>query len=245
MKIIGAQQAGSILILPLDDVRPMQGIIPQQIIDVLAPKYKFANRPRPGPGRSLLGTGFSAPGNPVQFVIPAPLTLQNGVAAIDDKNIAISRLDVMPDVSRIVVQTVTTEEGDLILDDVSSVLEGACGFRNAKTLATRQHISTVVVQFEKNLEDQIGVLREIQKIISPAMQSENGVNREAEFERIAFAFDPTQLPASQVGQVNGFVLERRAEHPFSENRYFSAAPLRTGDHIKVLEQIGALLEGKN
>jgi hypothetical protein len=172
-----------------------------------------------------------------------PLTLQNGMAIIGEKKIIITRLDVFTDVSRIVVQTVTTDEGDIVLDDISSVLEGACGFRNLKEFTTRQYVSNCIVQFEKSIEEYISALSEIQKIISPALKAATGIDQEPQVERIGFAFDPTLLPASKA-QTLGFILERRIESPFSENRYFSGAPLRTNDHIRVLEQIGRALEGK-
>jgi hypothetical protein len=220
----------------------------------MQPRYKFATRPRPGaPAPTILGGGLgstgaigaigTAIGTPaVQMLFQMPLTLQNGTATIGEKNILISRIDVLRDVSRIVVQTITTDEGDLVLDDISTVLEAVCGFRNLKDFATRQYVSNVIVRFERNVEDSIGVLGEIQKILTPALQAATGItNQEPKLERIGFAFDPTLIPASKE-QLTSFNLERRLQHPYSENRYFSGAPLRTGDHIRVLEQIGAILE---
>ena len=49
--------------------------------------------------------------------------------------------------------------------------------------------------------------------------------------------DPSQtklLPAS-------FTIDRRAEMPFSENSYFSAAPLRTAEHIELIQQFEAAM----
>jgi hypothetical protein len=257
MKILGSQMSGAALVLPMDDVRPIQGITPQQIIDVLAPRYKFTTRPRPGaPAPTILGgalgaTGATgavgiAPGSPgMQMLFQMPLTLHNGTATFEEKNILISRIDVLRDVSRIIVQTITTDEGDLVLDDISTVLEGACGFRNLKEFAKRQYVSNLLVQFDRNIEEASAVLGEIQKILTPALQEATGVtNQEPKLERMGFAFDPTLIPASK-DQVLGFILERRIQHAFSENRYFSGAPLRTSDHIRVIEQIGAVLERKN
>jgi hypothetical protein len=46
MRILGSQAGGAVLVLSLDDVRPIQGVTPQQIVDMLAIRYKFAARPR-------------------------------------------------------------------------------------------------------------------------------------------------------------------------------------------------------
>jgi hypothetical protein len=251
MKILGSLAAVTVLILPLDDVRPIQGVTPQQIIDVLAPKYRFAARPRsagasPLAGRLPLSATAGATGpTTMQMLIQMPLTLQNGTATIGEQNILISRLDVFPDVSRIIVQTVTTDEGDVIMDDICSVLEGAYGFRNLKELSTRQYVSNCLVQFEKAIEEHVKVLRDIQKILSPALKSATGINEEPQIERLGFSFDPTLIPASKAQAMTGFVIERRVEHAYSENRYVSGAPLRTKDLIRVMEQIGAVVEGKS
>ena len=34
-----------------------------------------------------------------------------------------------------------------------------------------------------------------------------------------------------------FTLERRAEVPFTDNKYFSSAPLSTQDHIGILQEV--------
>ena len=251
MKIIGADAAASVLILPLDDVRPAHGVTAQQVIDSLVAKYKFASKPRAVGGVPIGfggGPSISAPSSGVpaiQMLFQMALSLQNGIAEInDEQTIIIARIDVLRDLSRIIVQTITTEEGDLVLNDVSTMLESTFKFRNLKDLTARQYVSNVVIQFEKGIEDHITLLREIQNIISPAMKRANQVNQEVGLERIVFTFDPTQLPASKSGQVGSFILERRIQHPYSDNRYFSSAPLRTREHIDVLEQIGTLLEGQ-
>lgn len=251
MKILGSLAAVTVLVLPLDDVRPIQGITPQQIIEILAPKYRFAARPRVAGASSLAGrlplNATAAPGSAsgpatMQMLVQMPLTLQSGTAVIGEQNILISRLDVFPDVSRIIVQTVTTDEGDIIADDICSVLEGVLGFRNLKELSTRQYISNCLVQFEKGIEQYLQVLRDIQNILSPALKSATGISEELQIERIGFSFDPTLLPASKTQAATGFTMERRIEHPFSENRYVSGAPLRTKDLNRVMEQIGELIE---
>jgi hypothetical protein len=250
MKILGPLAAVTVLVLPLDDVRPIQGITPQQIIEVLAPKYKFATRPRVAGASPLAGrlplsatatAGATGPAT-MQMLIQMPLTLQNGTATFGEQNILISRLDIFPDVSRIVVQTVTTDEGDIIADDICSVLEAVFGFRNVRELSTRQYVSNCLVQFEKGIEERLQVFRDIKKILSPALQSATGINEEPQFERIVFSFDPTLIPASKTQLATGFTMERRVEHPYSENRYVSGAPLRTNELNRVMEQLGELIE---
>jgi len=245
MKIIGPQLAASVLTIPLDDVRPVQGITPQQIVDVVVPRYGFPARPRampPSPFHVPASPGVA--GAPIaQMMIQVPTILRNGVANIGEQKIVIVQLDVMPDVSRIVVHTVTTDEGDVVLDDLVVLLEAACGFRNLKQFTSRLYVSNIIAQFDKGLEDYIPMFKKIQEILTTPMRSSTGINEDVKIERLAFAFDPLLISAvKSQNNLGNFVLERRQERPFSENRYFSSAPLRTTDHIQILEKIAAALE---
>jgi hypothetical protein len=60
-------------------------------------------------------------------------------------------------------------------------------------------------------------------------------------KRLAFGYgDITQsTPLQSLDEFKNvdFLIERRAGEPYSKNRYFSSAPLRTIDHVRVLEQI--------
>lgn len=59
-----------------------------------------------------------------------------------------------------------------------------------------------------------------------------------------FTFQPTALLINaDLSQTkippSVFSVERLAEHPFSEQLYFSSAPLRTDEHLTVLQQFEA------
>ena len=124
----------------------IQGITPKQVIDTIAVKYQFANRPRPNPVFAPFGIpggamGAAAVAGGMQVMVQAPMTLQNGVARIGEQQIPISRMDLTQDISQIAVHTITTDEADMVLDDLTDLLEAACGFRNIKETAKRQYAS--------------------------------------------------------------------------------------------------------
>lgn len=238
MRIIGSHLANTVLNLPLDDVRPRQGVALQQIADAIGRRYNFAVSPRPNVPQLL---NLPMAGVHVGS-FQVPFAFQNGTATIGDTTIPISRLDVAGDLSVIVVHTVTTEEGDIILDDIVQMLESDFGFRDVRTLARRNYGSNVILQFEEGIEDYIKVIADIQRIIGPLMMRSIGIESEPKIERLVFAFDPALVPAAKAPFVSAFTIERRVGHPFSENRYFSSAPLRTADHIRALEEIGRLLQ---
>jgi hypothetical protein len=63
-----------------------------------------------------------------------------------------------------------------------------------------------------------------------------------------FIFEPTailinaDLSQAKIGPAI-FSVERRADIPFSENIYFSSAPLRTSEHLDVVKEFEASLLG--
>ncbi|MDP9113553.1 MAG: hypothetical protein M3O20_07720 [Acidobacteriota bacterium] len=60
-----------------------------------------------------------------------------------------------------------------------------------------------------------------------------------QFETInlSLGVDASQLKIAP----SNFTIERRAERPFSENMYFSSAPLDTVEHIRIIEEVEKLL----
>jgi hypothetical protein len=71
-------------------------------------------------------------------------------------------------------------------------------------------------------------------------------NRLPEFFKQEITYEPTAIvvgyDATKVKQAPAvFTIERRVEVPFSENKYFSSAPLPTDDHIAALEEFETAL----
>ena len=68
----------------------------------------------------------------------------------------------------------------------------------------------------------------------PNLRSGNLLNSVSCFQslsilRMAFAVDPTKIPALRNTQ---FFIERRLQAPYSENRWFSGAPIQTEEHLR-------------
>jgi hypothetical protein len=59
-------------------------------------------------------------------------------------------------------------------------------------------------------------------------------------QHLALNVDPLTVPPLRNTR---FYIERRLQRPYSENRYESGAPLRTEDHIALLEAIEHRLLG--
>jgi hypothetical protein len=249
MKMIRSYAARAVLRVPMDDVKPTTTYSPQQVISGIMSRYDFSqaqNLAQGGAPINILG----APGPAVSMGIPIgfqmnfqpPIVLQNGTASINNRAIGIQQLVITPDLTTIIIGAETTEDADIILDDIISLMEGTYGFHDLAKRGDRVYGSSLIVEFDEAVEQYISVFEGIEKLITPAYKSAFNIKQEVKIERFAFACDPTELPAAKAQFVASFTIERRAGHPFDENRYFCGAPLKTSDHIALIEAIERVMK---
>ncbi len=74
--------------------------------------------------------------------------------------------------------------------------------------------------------------------VSELVSSYIGSSQPFEVSGITVSFDPTQ--SKQLW--TPLQVFRLSETPFSEKKYYSGAPLRTSDHIEVIEQFEDMLK---
>lgn len=149
-----------------------------------------------------------------------------------------------------IVTTSSTDVAELILDDLHGLLDKTFHFRLTSATQKRSYASAIIVEFESDIEKQIEFIGRVEKLIN----SSGGKSPERKFKRISFGLEDQNIPnpanpvmispLESIEKVD-FVIERRAGEPFSLNRYFCVAPMRTQDHIKVLEQIAEILKARS
>ena len=67
--------------------------------------------------------------------------------------------------------------------------------------------------------------------VTESVANKQGKNLDYNMAGITLDFDRWRTP----NQISSFTIQRRVEAPFSENKYFSAAPLPTDKHIEFLQ----------
>ena len=137
-----------------------------------------------------------------------------------------------------------TEQCDELLDEIFewflSELPGHWPMEQFPLLG-RAYTSHVVVSCDYDLSSYFNAVSEIGTMVARAVNSyRNNSNEIANYQGSSFTFDP---PLDRDGPPNpgAFVFARRANSEFSENKYFSSAPLRTEDHLGVLQSLERLL----
>jgi hypothetical protein len=224
MKFIGHFQGIAAYRKPPEEYHPETGIDPRRLIEVVRAAYTFEiypqwqpNTPSPTSSEYHLGR-FSA--NENSFVV-------NRLIMTLDGDIAIAT---------------TTEQADIFLDDLRRLLDENLGFRLRMGNVTKSFVSSVVVEFEKGLEDYFEPISKMMAVINEARPGQTPFN----IKRIGFGrMDPSQPVTDPLVLIErgDFVIERRVGHSFEENRYFCTAPMATGDHIRLLERIESVARG--
>jgi hypothetical protein len=178
-----------------------------------------------------------SPLGPTRGLIPQ-MVFANGQYSIDGQPVAIRQI--LFGSNGISINAQDTDAANQITDHIFSLLNTNLKFRFNGL--KRKYLSSLVVHFERDFESLVRGLSEVQKVILEAV----GKTRPEEMALKRLGFGPetpgTYITVSleNIDKID-FVIERRAGHPFSENRYFSAAPVQTADHIRALEQIEKIL----
>jgi hypothetical protein len=129
-------------------------------------------------------------------------------------------------------------------DDASVVLEECLkfffeiGVRRPISPPVTYPVSRLIVDFEHSIDGLIRLTALFEGISRRLL-----ISGRAQLFSVVFSVDPTTLPKRlAVGNPTLFRLERRADTPYDQNRYFSLAYLRTADHKSVLEEIEQSLQ---
>lgn len=222
MKLINLERGTEILLFPFEEVRPFGGVHLVDFVSAAQERYQFLG----APDLSL----------PVRDLHAKALEFAEGKLDRNGKTILIQELNIHRD--GIVVRSPYTDDCDLIVSDALEWARREFGLREFITPPTKRFGSSVVVDFDKNIDGLIGANARLGTLISDCLRQHRGIELSAQVQRLAYAVDPTKLLAGVV--VEAFLIERRAEAPYELNRYFSDAPLPTQAHLDFLQQIEML-----
>jgi hypothetical protein len=131
-----------------------------------------------------------------------------------------------------------TDEAERVLEDVRAFL--AERTNNAARVAARSFASQIVFYMDRSIADLNPRLHELAAWVQTTVAEHAGPNRQThpyDAVRLDMNVDLETVRFSP-GQVS---IQRRGGASFTENKYWSDAPLRTRDHIVFLERFEQLL----
>jgi len=128
---------------------------------------------------------------------------------------------------------------DAFLDDVLEWASKELGFESLpNSKPERHHESALVLRAKKDIAKVVGRSRELTSTMNEFLGKENFIARPFHVTGFILSSDP-HAPGSRRIE-SRFLLDRRVGVPFSENIFYSLAPLRTDDHLAFLERIEEL-----
>jgi hypothetical protein len=221
MKLLSVKQARSIWFLYLIELNP-RGLNLTSLIKPFVEKYNFQiypNKPEElGFGKEnieikFIGGNFrKTPGDIIDF----NLSIYNDGLILDTRS--------------------STYDSDTILDDILNWTSSEYGFvPYYEILIRRAYVSELYVQSNKSMNMLNPKLSEFSKQLTSLVVSQE---KQHKYETTSIAFWTDQSIANPPG---AFRFERVLNVPFNTNRYYSAAPLQTDDHIKMLEKLEKIL----
>jgi hypothetical protein len=141
----------------------------------------------------------------------------------------------------VVVETsASTDACAEILQDMLNWGAGRFGLSNRPSLITRRnYVSELVFSSEMSLPSISPQLQSLGREITDLVSSYLGNSLPFETVGISLAIDSTETKQL----FTPFQIQRLTDTPFSQKKYYSGAPLRTFDHIRLLNQFEAAIQG--
>jgi hypothetical protein len=220
MKLIANDSGQSLQLFLADEIRPLKGVHFPEFVEKIASRYRFA----------------SVPTDVVEALNSGATKFANGILP-DHPGTVIRSLEIYND--GIIVNAFDTETADTVIDDMFRWAVDTFGFRSPKTIKNRIYFSAVVIQFEESLNSVLQQFEILKQTAANAFEATSGISADFDLSTVGLQADPEKLPA---GLGTRFVIERRFGRPFSDNVYFSTAPIPTKAHLKWLEEFEGALQ---
>jgi hypothetical protein len=210
-------RARTLWFVDLHELNPRGRSLYPEVVEALEAKYEFQKVPESASdltkeGGLELGVG-SFEARPGEY-IDVTLTVYNDGLTADTRS--------------------STKDSEAFLQEVMDfVSKGNFGLIYEPSMIHRKaHLSEIIVHTEKTLYS-----------INPKMaQFEKRLNELSSGALPAFRIAGIAFRSDQIAQTSAspFQFERRVNVPFSENRYYSAAPFSTEDHMILLREFEEL-----
>jgi len=130
----------------------------------------------------------------------------------------------------------STDDAKVILDKSFEWLKSEVGLNYTPDMVKRwAYLSQVTFYSDADFNIIHPALRNVSRKVTEAVSRLQGAEFAFVPNWLGWGFDRTVRQFA----ISDFSIQRRADTPFSENKYFSQAPVSTSEHIKILEEFEA------
>lgn len=219
MRVLKVLNARSVWLFPIDDLNPRGKAIGSNLIDWLKEVYQFEKYPA------------SAFGDEAEF---KGLTFEGGKFKPDRDEYIYVNLTIYRDGLLASTQS-STEDSDKFLTEALGGAIKEFGLTAPGTTRRKLYFNEMDVQVDKPLTLLNPKLQIIADRITELRQWDQ-TSPKFEFSGVSFFPPPLAQPS-----VAGFAIERKIGVEWTENRFYTKAPLQTPDHILLLNELEHLL----
>jgi hypothetical protein len=224
MKLLNIGLARAMWFFPLTDLNPRGKSVERELLRELAKRYSFSNSPTP------LDVAEARRKNEA-------VTLRDGVF----KNAKGQDVEITLHIYRDALFAdgrSDTKDSEDFLTDALEWLSNEFGLVDHTTIRIRRlFASEIIVSLDKSMNLINPKFGEFAKMLGETIQTPFQ-NIRFEMSALGFWIDP------DVKHIHvPFRLERQADFGFSQNRYYSIAPLGTEDHLDAIQQLEKMMSG--
>ena len=214
MELVGIALARVVAFIEMQGLDPVGKISAPEGLQLLGDRYSFAKTPQ-----TLADIDFQ---KGVEFGVG-----KLGQINIDKMTFYLNGL--------VIDTRSSTDDCEKVLQDFIDVFARRLG--SNLNVNRRNLVSHVIFRSSLRLSLLNPLLDPIAARLTSTVSRE--VGQSVPYEPTLFALSPdlSQIKLDPIA----FTIERRAQVPFSENMYFSSAPLQTNDHLDVLREVEASL----
>jgi len=217
MELLNVIKARTVWLFDINDLNPKGKHIGQEFIKWLAESYKFSK----------------VPSSSLDLDDTKALAFLFGGFGVGEETITID-LRIYPD-GAVADSRSSTDHTDAFLKNVLELAEKKFGLTRRLDMVRKViHLSELSVRCKHSLSG----LNPKLKDIALKLSSLTGIPDRYSFDLFGIGFwnDP-QFPSG----LSHFRIEKTLNVPASENRYYSVAPLKTSDHLAILDELEKLL----
>lgn len=218
MRLASVDLARSIVFVSLEDILPRRRIFYPDFVKLVVDQFKFQKSPQ-GLYELDLPQGASFEHGKVGDIVVEKLSIYRNGFVVDTSS--------------------STADSEIALQQILLWAVETLGINYRQEKVTRRsYYSQLVVYFELSLDVLNPALSTLCKQVSDMVTKQFGQPMQYETYGVTISIDPTSTKL----QPGGFSIEKRKDVPFSEEKYFSGAPLQTEDHLKLLEEFESALK---
>lgn len=227
MKVLSVETARVGLLKTLAEILPLDGVYPPDLTAAVAERYSFVYPP-----------DFSQPWSSFQ---EKGIEFTMGRLDIGGGRHPIEKLLVARD--GLFVTASNTRFGEAVLTDLLAWDSETYGFRIPdKANSLYAFVSQLVVEFNVSLDPAISAFATLSEACADSFKQTYGVDVILGTHGFSLNYDRSAM-AGGLSLLAGFGIERRIGEPYHTSKFFCQAPLRTDDHVKLLELIESTVAG--